>query len=123
MGAGFKYNVVKVDVSYLFSASKVKTLRKHITFLLLLILETNMMYMLDINQINNPNFNSMKFGFFPKTMKNYYYQPILGITHFKNYLLTSKIDGTGAVAVEKSSLYLFKIPVGAALLLTMDKLF
>jgi hypothetical protein len=24
LGAGFKYNVVKVDVSYLFSASKVK---------------------------------------------------------------------------------------------------
>jgi hypothetical protein len=26
LGAGFKYNVVKVDVSYLFSASKVKSL-------------------------------------------------------------------------------------------------
>ncbi len=37
MGAGFKYNVVKVDVSYLFSASKVKnplenTLRFSLTF-------------------------------------------------------------------------------------------
>jgi long-subunit fatty acid transport protein len=36
-GAGFKYNVVKVDVSYLFSASKVKnplenTLRFSLTF-------------------------------------------------------------------------------------------
>ena len=37
LGAGFKYNVVKVDVSYLFSASKVKnplenTLRFSLTF-------------------------------------------------------------------------------------------
>jgi hypothetical protein len=33
LGAGFKYNVVKVDVSYLFSASKVKkSIRKYITF-------------------------------------------------------------------------------------------
>jgi hypothetical protein len=37
MGAGFKYNVVKVDVSYLFSASKVRnplenTLRFSLTF-------------------------------------------------------------------------------------------
>lgn len=37
LGAGFKYNIVKVDVSYLFSASKVKnplenTLRFSLTF-------------------------------------------------------------------------------------------
>ena len=37
MGAGFKYNVVKIDVSYLFSASKVRnplenTLRFSLTF-------------------------------------------------------------------------------------------
>jgi hypothetical protein len=37
LGAGFKYNVVKVDLSYLFSASKVKnplenTLRFSLTF-------------------------------------------------------------------------------------------
>jgi hypothetical protein len=37
LGAGFKYNVVKVDVSYLFSASKVRnplenTLRFSLTF-------------------------------------------------------------------------------------------
>jgi hypothetical protein len=37
LGAGFKYNVVKVDMSYLFSASKVKnplenTLRFSLTF-------------------------------------------------------------------------------------------
>jgi hypothetical protein len=37
LGAGFKYNVVKVDVSYLFSVSKVKnplenTLRFSLTF-------------------------------------------------------------------------------------------
>jgi hypothetical protein len=37
LGAGFKYNIVKVDVSYLFSASKVKnplenTLRFSLSF-------------------------------------------------------------------------------------------
>jgi hypothetical protein len=33
LGAGFKYNVVKVDVSYLFSASKVKNpLKTHYDF-------------------------------------------------------------------------------------------
>jgi hypothetical protein len=37
-------NVVKVDVSYLFSASKVKIVRNTLRFLLLLILEINMMY-------------------------------------------------------------------------------
>jgi hypothetical protein len=41
LGAGFKYNVVKVDVSYLFSASKVKknplenTLRFSLQYLIL----------------------------------------------------------------------------------------
>jgi hypothetical protein len=45
LGAGFKYNVVKVDVSYLFSASKVRNpLENTLRFLLLLILATNMMY-------------------------------------------------------------------------------
>jgi hypothetical protein len=44
LGAGFKYNVVKVDV-YLFSASKVRNpLENTLRFLLLLILATNMMY-------------------------------------------------------------------------------
>jgi hypothetical protein len=37
LGAGFKYNVVKIDVSYLFSASKIKnplenTLRFSLSF-------------------------------------------------------------------------------------------
>jgi hypothetical protein len=50
-------------------------------------------------------------GFFSQNNENnFYYQPILYLAHFKNYLRHPEHDGTGR-GCEKKKLYTFKIRV------------